>query len=331
MTVHDVFVLSKEGKPLTPCTRSKARKLLRDGKAIKQWSKFNTFGIKLLDEATAITPVTVLGHDVGTKFEGFSVVCGNENNLNVMWKLPDKSSISRKLSERASCRRTRHHRGRRRECRYDNRGAKEFLAPSQRVILYSRKKCSKELLRIFPIQNVGLEDVKFNHSRYRWGRNFSTCEVGKNELRKFYQEDGRRLYEFAGYHTKELRAKYGYKKSSDKGKEAFESHCSDSLALACEVGSGLSIQPGDFIVINDSYRPTRRKLHYLQHSRGGVKQYYSKGTLFGIRKGKLVGANNNKVGMLSGHSIHGFVVQNASNKGFHSVKLKWVSKGFLGA
>jgi len=33
---------------------------------------------------------TVLGCDFGTKFEGYPVISGKENILNMMWKLHDK-------------------------------------------------------------------------------------------------------------------------------------------------------------------------------------------------------------------------------------------------
>src|SRR5690348_1385940 len=42
---HSVFVLDCHGRPLTPTTPAKARKLLRAGVAVKVWSQFGTFGI----------------------------------------------------------------------------------------------------------------------------------------------------------------------------------------------------------------------------------------------------------------------------------------------
>lgn len=90
---HTVFVLNIQGNPLTPTTASKARKLLRVGKATKVWSKFNTFGIQLLEQTREQVPETTLGYDPGTKFEGISVVCGFENNLSVKLDLPNKTMI----------------------------------------------------------------------------------------------------------------------------------------------------------------------------------------------------------------------------------------------
>ena len=98
--MHSVFVLSKAGKPLTPTTPARARKLLKSGVAKKVWSKFGTFGIQLLAESRSEIPLTTLGYDAGTKFEGFAVVCGHENVLAIKLDLADKQKIVRKLEER---------------------------------------------------------------------------------------------------------------------------------------------------------------------------------------------------------------------------------------
>ena len=42
-----VPVVSKEGKPLMPTKPSKARKLVRDGKAVGRWDKLNQYYIQL--------------------------------------------------------------------------------------------------------------------------------------------------------------------------------------------------------------------------------------------------------------------------------------------
>ena len=120
---HSVFVLGPDGKPLTPTTPAKARKLLAGGVAEKVWSKFGTFGIRLLVEARRETPRVALGVDHGTKFEGYSVVADRENSLNVKLDLPDKKKILKKLEERRTLRRARRQRKcRRRPCRSKNRG-----------------------------------------------------------------------------------------------------------------------------------------------------------------------------------------------------------------
>ena len=56
-----VFVLDVNGKPLTPCKMSKARKLLEGKQAKPIWNKFNQFGVQMLVDTRKETPKTVLG------------------------------------------------------------------------------------------------------------------------------------------------------------------------------------------------------------------------------------------------------------------------------
>src|SRR5690242_10684265 len=184
---HRVFVLDVGGKPLTPTTSARARKLLAAGVAKKRWSKFGTFGIQLLAETRQEKPATSLGIDPGTKFEGYAVVCGQENSLSVKLDLPDKKQIVKKLIKRRTLRRSRRFRKcRRRPARFQNRRRQGFLAPSQIVMLCSRLKLLRALFAIYPIGQVGLEDVRFNHTN-KWGANFSTIEIGKARLRQFLE------------------------------------------------------------------------------------------------------------------------------------------------
>ena len=195
---HDVFVLDINEKPLTPTNFRKAKKLIKGKVAKKVWSKFGTFGIQLLVETRTEKPDTVLGIDNGTKFEGYSIVCGTESNLNIKLDLPDKKKIVRKLEERRMLRRTRRsQKCRRREARFNNRKRDGFIAPSQLVLVNSRLKVIRELIKMYPINYVGFEDVCFNHAKHKWGKNFSTIEIGmlcgeyKGTFR-YYDEENKR-------------------------------------------------------------------------------------------------------------------------------------------
>src|SRR5271166_3713643 len=246
---HSVFVLDCQGRPLTPTTPAKARKLLRAGVAEQAWSKFGTFGIRLLVATRHETPQTTLGVDHGTKFEGYSVIVDQENNLNVKLDLPDKKKVLKKIEDRRVLRQARRFRNcRRRPCRSDNRSRKNFLAPSQTVIVDSR-------LKILP----------------------------------FFAEQKINVTEYKGHETQELRQGFGYHKTKDKSEDRFESHCSDSLALACAVGTGESVEPGSFLAVDDTYRAVRRRLHDTQPGTGGTREPYSTGTVAGLRKGLLIG------------------------------------------
>jgi ribosomal protein S19 len=287
MSAHPVFVLSKDGTPLTPTKPAKARKLMENKVAKPAWNKFGQFGIQMLVETRKETPDTALGIDNGTKFEGYSVICGNENNFNAMWKLPDKKKIVNKLTERRQLRRARRFRNcRRRACRFDNRNKDGFIAPSQIVVINSRMKAIKEFLKTYPINLIGIEDVRFNHAKFRNGRNFSTVEIGKAMIYEYIQNRAI-LRKFAGHQTQKLRKLYGYRKTyADKSAEKFSTHCCDSLTMAV----ALTTKPteiGKFIIVDDSYRPVRRRLHDTQFSKGHIRYFYSQGNFAGIRKGTV--------------------------------------------
>ena len=156
-------------------------------------------------------------------------------------------------------------------------------------MVQSRLKVLSELCCLFPVSRAGIEDVRFNHANRRWGANFSTVEIGKSLIRQFFIDRHIAVTEFKGFETQEIRGKYGYRKIKDKSADRFEAHCSDSLALACEVGISEHIEPGRLIVVDDTYRPVRRKLHDTQPAKGGVRETYSTGSVAGLRKGLLIG------------------------------------------
>jgi hypothetical protein len=320
-----------DGKPLAPTTEAKARKLLRGGQAEKVWSKFGTFGVRMLVETRHEVPETSMGVDTGTKFEGYAVVCGSENVLAVKLDLPNKKEIVRKLKERRTLRRARRHRNcRRRPARFDNRTRPVgWLAPSQAVVVNSRLKIIRELLRLYPVSTVGLEDVRFNHAKHKWGANFSTMEIGKAKLRQEFASRGLELLEFAGYQTQELRAKYGYKKTKDKGADKFTAHCSDALALACETGPRERVETGRFVVVDDSYRFFRRKLHDTQPARSGVRDFFARGTVFGVQKGLLIKAASGTVGRLCGEADGKYKYYNKPGNRLVAKEFLWISRNFI--
>ncbi len=327
---HSVFVLGQDGQPLTPTTPSKARKLLAGKVAKKVWSQIGIFGIQIIVSTRKETPDSTLGNDWGTKFDGYAAVVGQENSLNVMLLLPDKKVIVRKLEERRILRRARRHRNcRRRPARFDNRRRKNWLAPSQAVLVNSRLKVIREMCRIFPINHAAIEDVRFNHAKHRWGANFSTVEIGKTRLRNFFEDKSIKRFEYRGWETQELREKYGYKKTGVKNAEKFTAHCADALALAVDVSAGQHVEIGPFLVVDDTYRSKRRKLHDTQPAKGGIRARYSEGTVLGLRKGLLVGTAKGKVGQLCGELKGSYRFLDSSRKRQAAKALGWISSNLI--
>jgi len=325
--MHIVPVIGVDGTPLTPTVPSKARKLVKAGQAKSFWNKLDQYCICLTVETRTGGLDAELGVDPGAKYDGYAVVCGDENLLNVKVDLPDKEKIVRKITERRILRRARRFRKcRRRPARFDNRRrANDWIAPSQLVLVQVRLKVLKALLDTYPITHVGLEDVAFNHAKHRYGKHFSTAEIGKARVRAFLEERGALVTRFRGYETKALREGYGYKKSSSKKADRFEAHCSDALALALAVRHEASLAPGPFVVIDDRYRAVRRRLHDTQPAPGGLRAPYSRGVVFGLRKGLMIGTPRGKSGQLCGDDRGSYRYYDTDGKRQSTTKIAWVS------
>ncbi|MBT6050480.1 MAG: RRXRR domain-containing protein, partial [Candidatus Scalindua sp.] len=127
-----VYVISKNGNPLMPCTEAKARKLLRDKKA--KVVRKTPFTIKLLWDCEEETQEIVAGMDTGSKFIGCAVI----SNRKVLYQseVQMRIDVSKKMKQRLMYRRTR--RGRKlryRKMRWQNRSSMRKsgrLAPSIR-------------------------------------------------------------------------------------------------------------------------------------------------------------------------------------------------------
>ena len=325
-----IFVIGINGKPLTPTTPKRAKRLMKENQAKPIWNKFSQFGIQLLVETRKETPKTVLGQDWGTKFEGYSLISGKENILNVMLKLPDKNKLVKKLKERKILRRARRFRNcRRRPTRFDNRTKTEFIAPSQLQVVNSRLKCMNEFFNYYPIQKVAVEDVRFNHRANRWGKNFSTIELGKNKIfnhiRKIVGTEN--LILFSGMDTQVFRKKLSLTKSKDKSSKTFRSHCVDSFVIGNELSNATPNE--NLVYVDDNYRMVRRKLHFTQFAKGNIRAKYSTGDFKGIRKGtmceygQIVGGTKNLVKYCD------FELQTNNRKTYRKEKtlnkIKWLS------
>jgi hypothetical protein len=181
----------------------------------------------------------------------------------------------------------------------------------------------------YPICAVGWEDVRFNHRAHPWGSIFSTVEVGKARIRAFFAQTGAEVFMYRAYQTREIRKKYAYRKVRVKTADRFEAHCSDALALACEAGTEARVEPGPFLVVDDTYRPVRRQLHDSKPAPGGLRAVYSRGTVFGLRKGILIGTIRGKVGRLCGENLGGYRYYDEAGKRQTARRLAWVRACFV--
>ncbi len=273
VAINRVPVISKSGKPLMPCKPAKARKLLQSGKAIKKWSKLGIFYIQLtFDPASEFNKnqKIILSADPGSNFDGCAVTT-KIVNLTAMSELPSK--IADKLESRREMRRARRFRNtRQRPKRFDNRNREGFIAPSQKAKVEFRLTIIKELYKLYPVTDFAVEDVRFNHYKKRWGRHFSTVEIGKSLLYSELRKMGE-LHIFEGHQTKEERERLGLKKVSKKNKRSPESHATDAIALASMVNPIDIVSLYPFYVWK-RYQNSRRQLHRFEPDKKGIRRRY---------------------------------------------------------
>jgi len=204
-----VFVIDSDGKPLLPTHSARSRKLLRDGRAVvKQVVPFTIQLNRRVDDSVGEFEV---GVDDGAKYVGFAVKNIKTDEVVFRAQLDHRQDVSKKVEQRRNYRKARRFRLRNRQSRFSNR-IRSKIAPSIR----QRKDCVlrviNDLSKRLNIKKVRVEEVSFNHAKYRYGRYFSLVEIGKTYLREQIQGLGL-LYETTfGHITKENRLRLGLSK-----------------------------------------------------------------------------------------------------------------------
>ncbi|SMB96470.1 RRXRR protein [Thermanaeromonas toyohensis ToBE] len=283
-------VVSRDGRPLMPCRPAKARKLLSSGKAEPRWSKLGLFyiqlGIDIKSEYNGGGQSFVLAHDPGSKFDGMALGC-KFVQLRFMVILPQK--VAGKMKNRRELRRGRRYRNCRRRPYRPRSPGPYWIAPTQLAKVLFRLAVVEELCRLFPISHFIVEDVRFNHFRFRHGKHFSTAEIGKT---RYYSELCRLgvLVLVEGWQTKLWREGAGLKKVTRKDALIPGSHANDAVAMLWGL-AGCGVNEGaPFYVLR---RPefARRSLHRQNFQKGCVRSLFG-GTSNGsfLRKGDYVEA-----------------------------------------
>lgn len=158
-----VYVISKEGNPLMPCSNAIARLLLKHGKA--KVKKRQPFTIKLMYETTQYTQPLTLGVDTGSGTVGAAVSTGN-GKMVYMSEVTLRNDITDKMTQRAKYRRSRRNRKTRyRKPRFLNRGNSkrtDRFSPTMTSKLHSHVKEIEYIRSILPITEVVLETGQFD-------------------------------------------------------------------------------------------------------------------------------------------------------------------------
>nr|WP_280923692.1 RNA-guided endonuclease IscB [Streptomyces roseochromogenus] len=166
-----VFVLDKHHQPLMPCTPARARKLLKQGRAVVH--RHTPFVIRLKERTISSSEVTgvELGIDPGSRFTGIALFRTHgkpmetvRHGLFAIELAHRGGAISNRLTARATLRRAR----RQRNLRYrapcsSNRARPEgWLAPSLRHRVDTTSAWVDRIARWAPVRTVHVEQVAFD-------------------------------------------------------------------------------------------------------------------------------------------------------------------------
>ncbi|MEG1725883.1 MAG: RNA-guided endonuclease IscB [Anaerovoracaceae bacterium] len=179
------YVISKENKPLMPCSNAIARLLLKQGKA--KVKRRTPFTIKLLYETTKYTQDCTLGIDTGSSHVGSAVVTDTGSVL-YLSEVEIRNDITEKMTRRSKYRRNRRNRKTRyRKARWLNRAnsiRKDRFSPTMTSKINSHLKEIQFVKSILPITNLVLEtatfdphllknpELKYNKCGYQKGTNY---------------------------------------------------------------------------------------------------------------------------------------------------------------
>ncbi|MEH2325283.1 MAG: RRXRR domain-containing protein [Nostoc sp.] len=321
-----------------PTKSSRARRWIKEGKAVGKFNKLGIFYVQLLTELSDVqTQEIIIGLDPGKIFSGIAVQSKKYTLQMLHLVLPFKI-VKDRMEQRAMMRSGR--RGRRinrklpysqrahRQARFDNRRGSK-LPPSIRANKDIEYRTISLLCQLYPVKTIVVEEVEA-----RGDKGFSPVMVGQR-----YQIT--RLSEVAlislkkGWETSNLRQHLRlHKEKSDKSLQIPETHAVDAVTLACSefveykkwndakhhgaswVGS-VTVTPSQFTVVR-RLPISRRQLHLMVPNIGGLRRKYGGTTTrHGFRKGDCVHATQGKktfFGWVSGDTEKQVSVSDASWK-----------------
>ena len=303
--MYRVPVRSKNGKPLMPTKASRARRWLKEGKAVIYKNDLYSFAVQLTIDSGEETQPIAVGIDPGKHYSGIGVQSAKATLFTAHLELPFQR-IKDRMETRAMMRRGR--RGRRinrklpfdqrahRQKRFDNRRGHK-LPPSIKANRQLEYRVVKELSQLFPISSIIYEIVKA-----KGDKGFSPVMVGQKVMTEQWLPSIAPVTTKFGWETARRRDSLGLEKDREKSNQNPATHAVDGVALAshdflkykCLKGDkgwfegSVKITNAPFSVIK---RPpvSRRQLHLMLPTKGGVRRKYG-GTVtqHGFRKGDFV-------------------------------------------
>ena len=187
-----VFVLSIDGKALMPTLPSKARKLLRDKKAVIVGYKPFTIQLTYKTKTEIVQPVTI-GVNTGAKFIGIAIE--SEGKILAKGEIELRTDVSKLLTLRKLLRRARRSRNLRyREPRFNNRTRPDgWLPPSVQSRVDNTIMWIEKFRGLVPNPRVVIETSKFDIQKVK-NENIEGYEYQQGDAYGFYNT---RYYVFA--------------------------------------------------------------------------------------------------------------------------------------
>jgi len=157
-----VYVINLNGNPLMPCKPSKARKLLRDGRA--KVTQRSPFTIQLLWDCEEHVQEVVVGIDKGSHMTGLS--CIGKGEILLSGEIRHRLDVKEKMVSRRANRRQRRGRLWYRPNRFNNRAC---LKRSGRLSPSIKTNAEEVILVVqrlpLPISSIVIEDVQIDIAR----------------------------------------------------------------------------------------------------------------------------------------------------------------------
>jgi hypothetical protein len=261
-----VPVQNPDGSAAMPTTASRARRWVRDGKAVGEWNDLGIYYVRLIQEPSGTeVQLIVCGVDPGKSYSGFGVQSSKATLFRGHAILPfqrvkerlgsaviKKGKVVENVRGRALQRRAR--RGRRinrnlpfaqrchRQKRFSNR-IKSKLPPSIKASRLMEVRIVKELCSIFPVSKIVYEIVKAdvdltsNRKSARSGKGFSPVMTAQywcvEQLEKLAPIKKMYGWQKNGNGTSQIRKYLGlHKDKINKKNPVPETHAVDGVSLA---------------------------------------------------------------------------------------------------
>lgn len=244
-------VVSYDNKPLMPTKSSRARRWVKEGKAVGRWSDLGIYYVQLLEPSGEETQPVVAGVDPGKSYAGIGVQSSLFTLARFHLILPF-GRVKQRMDQRRMLRRSR--RSRRinrnvtfrfrnhRQVRFNNRKQCK-IPPSIKASRQLELRVVKELSKVFPLTAIGYERIRADVDRTKRktaksGKGFSPVMSGqiwaRSQMETIAPVFVREGWQKDGNGTSQIRKQLGLEKDKEnKGEAKPSTHAVDGVALAC--------------------------------------------------------------------------------------------------